>query len=147
MKLCISILLLIFTAIDFMPQLNGITFGRDKLVVGGLLSGFFGGLSGNQGALRAAFLTKAGLSKEAFVATGTAVSTCIDLSRLGVYHQRLSNFAVEDHILLLGCAVLAAFSGAYLGTKLLKKITLKTVQRITALMLIGFAIALGAGWL
>ena len=33
-------------------------------------SGFFGGLSGMQGALRSAFLARAGLSKEAFVASG-----------------------------------------------------------------------------
>jgi acyl-CoA reductase-like NAD-dependent aldehyde dehydrogenase len=40
------------------------------LPVGGLLSGFFGGLSGHQGALRSVFLLRAGLTKESFIATG-----------------------------------------------------------------------------
>src|SRR4030065_529039 len=44
------------------------------LVLGGALSGFCGGLSGNQGAFRSAFLIKAGLDKQAFVGT-SVVST------------------------------------------------------------------------
>jgi len=40
------------------------------LPLGGVVSGFFGGLSGNQGAFRSAFLLGAGLGKDAFIATG-----------------------------------------------------------------------------
>src|SRR5690606_7263111 len=67
-KFIISILLIIFAGIDLIPYFNKLEFGKNKLPLGGALSGFFGGLSGNQGALRTAFLIKAGLSKEAFVA-------------------------------------------------------------------------------
>jgi hypothetical protein len=38
------------------------------LPLGGVVSGFFGGLSGNQGAFRSAFLLGAGLGKDAFIA-------------------------------------------------------------------------------
>lgn len=59
------------------------------LPLGGLLSGFFGGLSGNQGALRSAFLLKAGLSKEAFIATGTVSSG---------QRGRLTTFGVRQRV-------------------------------------------------
>ena len=51
----------------------------------GALSGFFGGVVGNQGGLRAAALSAFGLSPAAFVATSTAVGVIIDLARTPVY--------------------------------------------------------------
>src|SRR3989337_2242513 len=77
-KFIISILLIIFASIDLIPYFNKLQFGKDKLPIGGALSGFFGGLSGNQGALRSAFLIKAGLSKEAFIGTAVVVSSFVD---------------------------------------------------------------------
>ena len=65
-------------------------FGKDKLPLGGILSGFFGGLSGHQGALRSAFLIKAGLSKESFIVTGIVVSMFIDFTRLSVYASKIT---------------------------------------------------------
>src|SRR5829696_5952321 len=87
-KFIISILLIIFATFDLIPYFNKVQFGKNKLPIGGALSGFFGGLSGNQGALRSAFLIKAGLSKEAFVATAVVVSTFVDFTRLSVYSTR-----------------------------------------------------------
>lgn len=45
-KFIISILLIIFASIDLIPYFNNLQFGKDKLPIGGALSGFFGGLSG-----------------------------------------------------------------------------------------------------
>jgi uncharacterized membrane protein YfcA len=84
-KLTIAILLIFFSLLEVVPYLKKIEFGKDHLVLGGVLSGFFGGLSGNQGALRSAFLIKSGLTKEAFIATGIVIACLIDFSRLGVY--------------------------------------------------------------
>lgn len=50
-KFIISVLLIIFAIIDLIPYFSKLHFGKDKLPIGGALSGFFGGLSGNQGAL------------------------------------------------------------------------------------------------
>jgi hypothetical protein len=46
---------------------------------------------------------------------------------------------------LLTAAVLAAFSGAWLGNRLLKKVTLRMVQLLVAGMLLVIAVALGSG--
>ena len=144
-KFIIAILLIIFALMDLIPFFGKLHFGKEKLPLGGALSGFFGGLSGNQGALRSAFLIKAGLSKEAFIGTAVVVSTFVDLTRLSVYATRLSQTGLQENITIVICATLAAISGAFIGNKLLKKITLKTIQKIVAIMLIIVSLALGAG--
>ena len=144
-KFIISILLIIFASIDLIPYFNNLQFGKDKLPLGGALSGFFGGLSGNQGALRSAFLIKAGLSKEAFIGTAVVVSTFVDFTRLSIYATRFTKTGLTDNLTLVICATLAAISGAYLGNKLLKKVTLQFLQVTVAIMLIMISLALGAG--
>lgn len=144
-KLIIAILLIAFALMEVMPFLKNIQFNKDKLILGGLLSGFFGGLSGNQGALRSAFLLKSGLSKEAFIATGIVIACIVDFSRLGVYMTRFSRSGLHENYVLIAAATGSAFIGAYAGNILLKKITLETVQIIVTIMLIMLSIALGLG--
>jgi hypothetical protein len=144
-KFIISILLIIFASIDLIPYFNNLQFGKNKLPIGGALSGFFGGLSGNQGALRSAFLIKAGLSKEAFVATAVVVSTFVDFTRLSVYATKFTKAGLTDNLTLVVCATLSAIIGAYIGNKLLKKVTLRFLQVTVAVLLILISVALGAG--
>jgi uncharacterized membrane protein YfcA len=146
-KLIVSILLIIFACMDLIPYFKKLQFGKEKLPLGGALSGFFGGLSGNQGALRSAFLIKAGLSKGAFVGTAVVVSTFVDFTRLGVYATRFSQAGLIDNLTLVISATLAAILGAYLGNKLLKKVTLNFIQVTVAVLLIFMSLALGAGWI
>jgi len=144
-KFIISILLIIFASLDFIPYFNKLQFGKDKLPIGGALSGFFGGLSGNQGALRSAFLIKAGLSKEAFIATAVVVSTFVDFTRLSVYATRFDKAGLSDNLTLIVCATASAIVGAYIGNKLLKKVTLNFLKVTVAVMLILISLALGSG--
>ncbi|MFW6257391.1 MAG: sulfite exporter TauE/SafE family protein [Prolixibacteraceae bacterium] len=144
-KFLIAVLLIIFATLDLFPFLKKMKFGKSKLPLGGALSGFFGGLSGNQGAFRSAFLIKAGLSKEAFIGTSVVVSAFVDITRLGVYTTRMKESGLTDNLLLVALAVLSAITGAYLGNKLLKKVTIHSVQLIVAVMLILVSLALGLG--
>lgn len=144
-KLIVAILLITFTLMEAVPYFKNLKFGKDKQIIGGLLSGFFGGLSGNQGALRSAFLIKSDLSKEAFIATGIVIACIVDFSRLGVYMTRFSASGLQQNLALVIAATASAFIGAYAGNILLKKITLKVVQVIVTAMLIVLSIALGLG--
>jgi len=144
-KFIISILLITFAIIDLLPYFSQLQFSKNKLALGGALSGFFGGLSGNQGALRSAFLINAGLSKEAFVATAVVVSTFVDFTRLSVYATRFTKTGLHENSALVVSATLSAIAGAYLGSRLLKKVTLKFIQKLVAVMLIVISLALGAG--
>jgi uncharacterized membrane protein YfcA len=137
-----------FALVEWHPRLASLSVPARWMPLGGLVAGFFGGLSGHQGALRSMFLIRAGLSKEAFVATGVVVAIAVDLARLAVYGTGgLAALARSEAGVgaLIGTATLAAFAGAWLGARLLAKVTLAGVQRVVAigLVLIGSALALG----
>lgn len=144
-KFIIAILLIFFAAMDLIPYFNKLQFGKDKLPIGGALSGFFGGLSGNQGALRSAFLIRAGLSKEAFIATAVVVSTFVDFTRLSVYATQFEKMVISDHLTIILFATLSAIAGAFFGNKLLKKVTFRFLQITVAIMLILVSLGLASG--
>jgi uncharacterized membrane protein YfcA len=150
-KLTIGLLIVIFAALEVSPRFAALALPRRYLPLGGVLSGFFGGLSGNQGALRSAFLIKTGLDKQAFVATGVVSAVIVDTVRIAVYgasfySARFTTLPTEA-LGLVTAASLAAFLGAFIGSRLLRKITLRTVQLIVATCMMGVGIGLVAGWL
>lgn len=116
-----------------------------KLFLGGILSGFFGGLSGHQGALRSMFLVRMRFNKETYIATGTAIACLIDLGRLSIYTQQYIKTEIWLNINILLAAILAAFAGAFLGKKVLKKVTISSIENIVSVLLIvmGLSLALG----
>src|SRR3972149_1389754 len=144
-KLIIGILLLFFAMFDIVPRFASLQFDKRYLPLGGILSGFFGGLSGNQGALRSAFLIRANLTKEAFIASGVVIACLIDISRLLVYSQHIISFGDKFNYTLIIAASLSAFTGAFVGNRFLKKITIVTIQYIVAVMLFVFAVLLMIG--
>jgi uncharacterized protein len=146
-KLVIGLLLLAFALIEVIPRWRDRSFRQRYLPLGGVLSGFFGGLSGMQGALRSAFLSRAGLAKEVFVATGVVIACLIDVSRLGVYSTSLAKVSADLDYPLLAAAVLSAFAGTVLGNRYLKKVTMPGIQRVVAVMLFGVALGLISGLL
>ncbi|MFN4852892.1 MAG: TSUP family transporter [Bacteroidota bacterium] len=120
--------------------------GTPVLFAGGLISGFVGGLTGNQGALRSFFLIHAIPDKKTFVATGVAIALFLDISRIPFYRKNLptpeSDHAFYSHLLL---AVLFALAGAWLGKKSLIKSGVNHIQTIFqfALFLLGLALVTG----
>ena len=144
-KFLISILLIIFAIIDLIPKINNLHFDKKYLPVGGFLSGFFGGLSGNQGALRSAFLVKHGLEKSVFVATTVAISSLVDITRLSVYSTNFFNLNYSDFYQLGFFSVVSAVAGSFIGNRLLKKVTIEQIKKIVALLLILLGISLLIG--
>lgn len=149
-KLAIAAVVAVFSLLELSPRFDALAFERRWLPLGGLLSGFFGGLSGHQGALRSAFLNRAGLTKEAFVATAALSAVLVDLSRLlaygvGFLGEQFHVLAGQGGLGLLATATLSAFVGSYFGKRLLRKITLPMLQKGVAGFLLLFSVALGAG--
>lgn len=144
-KMVIGVLLLAFTLVELVPRLRGMRFGPRWLPLGGVLSGFFGGLSGLQGALRSAFLSRAGLDAQAFIGTGVVIAALVDVSRLGVYAGALREAGPSIDASLLAAAVLAAFAGALLGRRYLAKATMPGLQRLVGALLVLVALGLIAG--
>lgn len=144
-NLIIAFLMIFFVAIELIPSMKHHSFSKKYLIPGGILSGFFGGLSGHQGALRSMFLIKLKLSKTSFIATGVAIACLIDFMRLGVYFKSFNWNHITDNWSVLVIGVLCAFLGALLGRKLLTKIKLEVVQNIVSFTICILAIGLATG--
>lgn len=144
-KLVVAVAIVIFALMEFVPTLVRLSIAGKYLFLGGILSGFSGGLSGLQGALRSAFLVRAGLGTQAFIATGVLVACLVDVPRVLVYASHFSATAYGGSRLLLGAAIISAWAGAYLGSRLLGQVTMRQVQNLVAGMLLMVALAMGSG--
>ena len=150
LKLVIAVLLIGFSAFELSGFLKSMKLNHRYLPVGGLLSGFFGGLSGHQGALRAAFLIKAGLSRDQYIATGVMCSIAVDVTRIFIYGltffgKNISTMQESGMLYVLFAGIGAAFAGTFTGSHLVKKVTMRNVRYIVSMGIILLAIALGAG--
>jgi uncharacterized membrane protein YfcA len=128
--------MILFSLIELTPKLLPLGSIKKNIVLGGLLSGFFGGISGHQGAFRSAFLSKAELTKEQFIATSNAIALLIDLFRLIVYYEAFNFSALAYQTDLLVVGIVCAFIGTFFGKKLLKKVTMNGIQKIVAYCLL-----------
>ncbi len=148
-KLVVGILIIGFALFDLIPKLQKLAFDRKYLPLGGILSGFFGGLSGNQGAMRSAFLLKSGLDTKAFVGTNAVCGFTVDIVRLIVYSAAFytANFVQigGDIWRLVLLAIVFAFIGSFVGSRLVKKVTLHTVQYVVGVMLLIVGVGLATG--
>lgn len=149
-KIIIAVLMVVFSLFELIPSLKNFQV-KDKFIpLGGLLSGFFGGISGHQGALRTAFLVRTGMNKNALIGTMVTSAVVIDISRLIVYGftfftkdiSLMQNKGIFDLIIV---GIIAAFLGAFIGKQLLDKITLKGIQITVAVMLLILAAGLFTG--
>lgn len=149
LNLCIGVIIIAFAIFEISPFSDKLAFDRKYLPLGGIVSGFFGGLSGNQGAFRSAFLIKIGLDKESFIGTGTVATVIVDISRLLVYGLTFYTAKFSDIpdeiILIVISATLTAFIGTFTANRLLKKITFRTVQVTVCVMLVIVGFGIGSG--
>jgi uncharacterized protein len=155
-KIVIAIVIAGFAVLEMSPALETAAIRPRWIWLGGLISGFFGGLSGHQGALRSAFLLRAGLTKEQFVGTRVVGAVIVDVSRLLVYAgaavlavRGTAKVNAIDVLQkgggwgLIGAATIAAFVGSFAGSRLVKSVTMKGLRLFVAAMLLVLALAIG----
>jgi len=115
---------------------------------GALASGFFGGLSGNQGAIRSTVLIRAGLTPLGFAATGALAAIAIDLTRLVVYGTAgsissiLADGAIRDAI---GAATVGAIIGALVGRQMLATMSSARLHLVVGWSLVAGGVLIGTG--
>lgn len=148
-SLTIGLLMVTFAALELQPWFQRLAAPPRLMPVGGLLTGFIGGLTGQQGAFRSMFLIKSGLDPARFIATGVVIAVLVDLSRIPMYALSLAgsggmDLNAHDRSLVLvatGCA----FAGSFLGVRVLHKTTIGTVRIVVACAMILVGVALVAG--
>ncbi|MBX9734578.1 MAG: sulfite exporter TauE/SafE family protein [Chitinophagaceae bacterium] len=148
--LSIGIIIILSSLFELIPKLSKLTFPAQFIQLGGVLSGFFGGISGNQGILRSAFLIKSGLNKEEFIGTSVISSVLVDIVRLIVYgwaffSKKFAGAISTEMFGLLIVASFTAFVGTYIGSILIHKITFHTIQVMVGVMLLIVGIAISTG--
>jgi hypothetical protein len=139
----LGLVMLIFALLEFTSFLENRKIGKSWIPFGGFVSGFFGGFSGHQGAVRSAFLSNTPLSKFEFVATSALLGVIIDLTRISSYSQQLDS---EIPIELVATGAAFAILGSILGNQLLKKTEMRFIKwvigcflfTVGTLMLLGF---------
>lgn len=149
-KLTVGLLVFFFALFELVPKLREKTFDKKWLPLGGVLSGFFGGLSGHQGAMRSAFLAKTGLDKEAFIGTNALIALTVDSVRVTTYVGTMlitgSSVTIGDGAWpLILTAIAAAMTGSLIGKRTLTKVTMSSVRTVTGIMLLGIAALLITG--
>ena len=139
----IGVLMILFAFIELLPTLKTITFNKKYLPLGGFISGFFGGFSGHQGALRSAFLSKTKIENHVFIATSVSIAMIIDLVRVSSYFQ-MSNFENLPWK-MISFGVLFALTGTFFGKRYFDKKQNINIRLLVSvfLFLIGMAMILG----
>lgn len=133
----IGLLLLFFATLEMFPRREP----RFKnLYLGGALSGFFGGLSGHQGAFRGLFLINTHLDKEAYIATNAVIATVVDIGRLIIYSITFETLITLKDLPILSIALSSALVGIFIGMILLRKITITFIRRLVMVLLYSFGL-------
>lgn len=143
--LAIGVAMLLVAAAELHPRFQDWRPPTRWLPLGGAASGFLGGLSGHQGALRSAFLAGLpGLSPVGFAATGAVIACAVDLARLAAYGAPAWASA-GAHAGLLAASGLAALGGTWLGARWIRRTTLPFVRKLVAAGVILVALRLITG--
>ena len=146
--LTIGLLMIVFALLELQPWFQRLKAPTRLVPVGGFITGFFGGLTGQQGAFRSIFLLRSGLAPESFIATGVMIAVLVDLSRLTTYAASFSmaglDLAGREGLLVL-VGALSAFGGAIIATRYLDKLTIGAIRYgvATLMLAIGAALAIG----
>ena len=152
-KAAIGALMIGFALFELLPRFQKLEFDRRWLPLGGLVSGFFGGLSGHQGALRSAFLAKTGLDTRGFVGSNAVIALLVDLTRITVYVTLFTAAGAGDEMVegavwpLAITGSMAAFCGVMLGKRYLHKVTMRSVRALVGILLFGVGFGLLTGLL
>ena len=118
--LVVGVALIVLPILSVTERWTNIRLPDTEDRIGGFGSGFFGGLTGHQGALRAMFLQKRLPDKVAYAATASILALADDLTLIPIYII-FEGSAILDEYILIPCLVISAILGVNLGKRWLTK--------------------------
>lgn len=148
-SIVIGFILIAFALLELQPWFQRLTFPKRYIPLGGLLTGFMGGLSGQQGAIRSMFLLKSDFDAKQYIATGVLIAILIDVARIPTYILGLSDVSADQltrhNLALVSFGTVCAFVGAWLGAKYMKKTSIGVIRYVVAglMVTIGTLLILG----
>jgi uncharacterized protein len=110
-------------------------------LAGGVMSGLFGGLVGNQGGIRSAALLGFQLKPRQLVATATASALLVDAARVPIYFVTAGHVIADSvHLLVVMCAGVTL--GTFIGVPILGRIPESAYRRLVGGLLVALGISL-----
>ncbi|WP_226389910.1 sulfite exporter TauE/SafE family protein [Penaeicola halotolerans] len=103
-------------------------------LLGGTISGFLAGLVGTGGAIRGLTLAAFSLSKNAFIATSSAIDFGVDLSRSIIYLSQ--GYLDRSHLYYFPTLIIIAFLGSWIGKKILQYIPEMLFKKIVLVLIV-----------
>lgn len=142
LKIVVGTILLGIVIYDVIPALKKKKYSKKYLIFGGAIAGFFGGLTGLQGAMRSAFLMGTSLEPEEYIATSASCSSIIDLARVAVYIPTMLLASWNNvHTSITVVAATVAIVGTIVGFSFLKFVTIKTIRIIVVSLIVVLAVS------
>jgi uncharacterized membrane protein YfcA len=142
-RMVFAVMMICFTLFEIYKTTVKINPTHYLFIKSGAWSGFFGGLTGHQGALRTLFTAKVFNNTAALIAFNGSVSCIVDLSRLVHYHYAFNK------ALLFSKASIALFITSLIavmvGQQFMLKIKLAIIKPLLYGFVIIFAILFGLG--
>ena len=126
--LLVGLALVVLPALKVSESWTRIRLPEAEDRIGGFGSGFLGGLTGHQGALRAMFLKQRLPDKSEYAATAAVLALVVDMTRIPIYLWHDVSVLTLDPFLLVGF-VLAALLGAQIGRIWLEKWKSDDIQK------------------
>ena len=150
--LVVGIALIILPLLSVTEKWTKLRLGETEDRIGGFGSGFFGGLTGHQGALRALFLQKRLPDKMAYAATASILALVVDLTRIPIYIYFEGRGIMDEYILIIAL-VFASIMGVQLGKKWLLSWKESWIRTGILIAIVGsgfmymFEASKGLGWI
>ena len=133
-------MLLVFVGVSELAGLSRrMRFNHIVAWVAGALSGFLGGLVGNQGGIRSAALLGFDIDKHAFVATATATGVIVDAARMPAYFVTQGR-QIAGIWTLVAIATLGAVLGTIFGERLLRLVPERVFRRLVAILVLALGV-------
>jgi len=134
--------LLVFAGVTGLTGLaDRMRFGGWAAWVAGAVSGFLGGLVGNQGGIRSAAMFGFDVPKQAFVATATAVALMVDVARMPVYLVTQGR-EIASAWPLITAATVGAIVGTLAGERVLRWIPESTFRKLVSAIILVLGIGM-----
>ncbi len=126
--LLVGLALIILPVLKMSESWTSIRLPETEDRIGGFGSGFMGGLTGHQGALRAMFLRQRLPDKTEYAATAAVLALVVDVTRIPVYLWNDTSVLFSQPLLLAGFVV-SALIGAQIGRIWLEQWKNDSIQR------------------
>jgi uncharacterized protein len=141
LQVIFAIMLILAGILGVLQVSKRLRLGKISAAVIGFVSGFFGGLVGEQGGIRSVALLNFEVEKEAFIATATATALIVDAVRMPVYFLTQSS-QVSQFLPFLIFSSAAVIAGTFAGNMLLKKIRESSFKRIVSFLILSLGLIL-----